>query len=208
MTKTAGGASGRAIPDVRAVAVVLSRLGLPTTLLSPLGAHADAVRRASPRVGLVSTGDEELILPRHTADSLLFALARAPKPDEQWIDVGSGGGFPGLVLAICYPQTVFTLVEAQSKKAGFLDMQVLDLGLSNVTVSAERAERLEPDFDVAVARAVTNPEAAFPMLLRLVKDDGIAMVAGTGWVQGARVFQAEIPEVDSPKRVLMMTPTT
>lgn len=194
--------------DIGAVGRVLTMLGLPATLLSPLLAHADAVRRASPRVGLVSTGDEELIAGRHTADSLLFALARAPQPNERWVDVGSGGGFPGLVLAICYPQTGFTLVEAQAKKAGFLDMQVLDLGLANVKVFPDRAERLEADFEVAVARAWKDPEAAFPILLRLVSDDGLAMVAGTGWVAGAEVFQAEIPEVDSPKRVLMMTPAS
>lgn len=184
---------------------LLASLGLPLTLISPLLAHAEAVRAASPRVGLVSTGDEALIPRRHSADSLLFALARAPQAGERWVDVGSGGGFPGLVLAICYPQTGFTLVESQAKKAGFLDMQVLDLGLVNVAVYADRVERLEPGFDVAVARAWKDPADAFPILLRLVGSGGLAMVAGTGLVEGAEVFQAEIPEVDSPRRVFMMT---
>lgn len=198
MTSSAHGTLGR----------LLAALGLPATLISPLMAHAEAVRAASPRIGLVSTGDEDLVPSRHTADCLLFALARAPRPGERWVDVGSGGGFPGLVLAICYPQTGFTLVEAQAKKAGFLDMQVLDLGLANVSVHPDRVERLEARFDVAVARAWKDPGDAFPILLSLVGEGGLAMVAGTGTVEGAEVFQADIPEVDSPRRVLMMTATS
>lgn len=191
-----------------AVAAVLRRLTLPPTLLSPLLAHAEAVRTASPRLGLVSTGDEHAIPGRHTADSLLFALARQPGVDERWVDVGSGGGFPGLVLAICYPQAGFSLVEANRKKAGFLDMQVLDLGLGNVTVHAERAESLESGYDVAVARAWTDPAEAVGKLLRLVRPGGQVIVAGTGSVQGAEIVQPEIPEVDSPRRLFMMTRTS
>ena len=193
--------------DLKAVVAVLTRLGLPSTLLSPLVAHAEAVKAASPRLGLVSTGDEGSILRRHTADSLLFALARSPRAGERWVDVGSGAGFPGLVLAICYPQAGFSLVEAQRKKAGFLDMQVLDLGLANVEVFAERAERLDLRFDVAVARAVADPRDTIEALLPMVRADGQVIVAGTGSVAGAEVFQADIPEVDSPRRVFMMTRT-
>lgn len=193
--------------DLEAVSAALKRLGLPWGLLSPLLAHAEAVRTASPRLGLVSSGDEAAIPRRHTADSLLFALARVPQPGERWVDVGSGGGFPGLVLAICYPQAGFSLVEANRKKAGFLDMQVLDLGLTNAKVFAERAERLKPDFDVAVARAVTDPSEAVERLQRLVRPGGAVIVAGTGDVPGAEVVQPDIPEVDSPRRLFMIART-
>jgi len=144
---------------------------------------------------------------RHTADSLLFALAYPPVGGERWVDVGSGAGFPGMCLAICYPQAGFSLVDANRKKAGFLDMQVLDLGLANVRVFAERAERLETDFDVAVARAVTDPAEATRRLLTMVKPGGKVIVAGTGTVVGAEVVQPDIPEVDSPRRLFMMTRT-
>ncbi len=192
-------------PGLRTVAGALAQLGLPATLLSPLAAHAAAVREASPRAGLVSTGDENSILARHTADSLSFAVARAPAPDERWVDVGSGAGFPGLVLAIAYPQAGFTLVESNRKKAGFLEVQVLDLGLSNVRVLPQRAETIEEEFDVATARAVADPALMLSSLMGLLVDGGVAIVAGTGAVPGARVVRVDLPEVDSPGTLLMMT---
>lgn len=187
------------------VAAVLEHLGLSSALLSPLRAHAWAVREASPRLGLVSTGDEAVVLSRHSADSLLFAAAQAPKPAQFWLDVGSGGGFPGLVLAICYPETQFLLVESNKKKAGFLDLTAVDLGLGNVRIYADRFERLqEGHFDGATARAVHDPPVMMAELRRHVKPDGVAMVAGTGTIPDARVFQADFSDVDSPGTVFIM----
>lgn len=187
------------------VAAVLDRLGLPPGLLSPLLAHAASVASDSSRLGLVSAGDERHVLRRHTADSLLTALVRAPEPHERWVDVGSGAGFPGLPLAICYPSTRFTLVEATGKKAGFLERQVLDLGLANVAVAADRAERLEGGFDVGVCRALAKPDAAMGMLFSLVRDGGPCIVLATAAVRGARVVRVDVPEVDSPGTISMMT---
>jgi 16S rRNA (guanine(527)-N(7))-methyltransferase RsmG len=190
---------------VSVVAAILERLGLPVNLLSPLAAHADAVARHSPRLGLVSTGDEKALLERHTADSLVFALARAPKTGEAWVDVGSGAGFPGLVLAACYPDTKFTLVESNAKKSGFLELEALDLGLANVVVHPGRAERLGASFDVAIARAVADPAVAFSLLTRLIASGGICIVAGTGAApSGSRRLTFELPFVDSPATVFMM----
>jgi 16S rRNA (guanine527-N7)-methyltransferase len=164
------------------------------------------VAEHSPRLGLVSTGDENSILERHTADSLVVALARVPKTGERWVDVGSGAGFPGLVHAACYPDTAFILAEASAKKAGFLELEVIDLGLNNVEVSRTRAEALPPDFDVAVTRAVTDPSAAFGLLRTLVRTGGTCIVAGTGSVPtGAQHLGFDLPFVDSPATVFMMT---
>lgn len=198
----------RGMGGQRAVASVLNILGLPATLLSPLQAHADAVARASPLLGLVSAGDEGSILERHTADSLIFAMARTPKVGESWVDVGSGGGFPGLVLAVAYPQAVFTLVDSNAKKAGFLELQAIDLGLDNVEVIAGRAGALGAGFDVAVARAVTDPAATLSMLLDRIGLGGTAIVAGAGPAPpGATLVAPDLPFVDSPARLFMMTRT-
>lgn len=196
--------------DAAALSSLLRDLGLPETLCSPLLAHAAAVCRHADRLGLVSQGDLASIVRRHTCDSLLFALARTPKPDEMWADVGSGAGFPGQVLACCYPDTHFTLVEPTRRRAAFLDLQVTGLGLANATVCERRLEELSERFDVVVARAFATPEEAFRRLEPFIRSGGQAVVAVS---HAARLPAACVekdvrrPQVDSPGRFFIMTRT-
>jgi 16S rRNA (guanine527-N7)-methyltransferase len=82
------------------------------------------------------------------------------------MDIGTGAGFPGMILAIALPQTHFTLVEPLSKRASFLQFVKADLGLSNVDVKALRVEQLSSEpYDLITSRAVTDTE----MLLKLSK---------------------------------------
>lgn len=82
------------------------------------------------------------------------------------MDIGTGAGFPGMILAIAMPQTHFTLVEPLSKRASFLQFVKADLGLENVDVKALRAEQLKSEpYDLITSRAVTDTE----MLLKLSK---------------------------------------
>ena len=187
---------------------LLQRLGLPVQLASPLLAHARAVAQASDRLGLVSSDDRAAIIRRHTCDSLLFALVRVPQPDERWADVGSGAGFPGLVLACCFPETRFSLIEPNRRKAGFLELQVSALGLGNVEVSPRRLQEVDRDFDVAVARALANPSEAIPQLRAAVRPDGTAIVAvgrDEPTPPGSERVQLEaLGDVDSPGVLFMM----
>jgi chromosome partitioning protein len=171
------------------VAAILHELGAPDLALSLLLAHIEAVRSEGARLGLVAPGDLERLITRHLADSLLFALVRAPRPGESWVDVGSGAGFPGLPLACCYAETSFVLAEPLRRRAGFLDVQVATLGLTNVTVDQRRAEDLPKDFDVAVARALASPEEALSQLGDLVRPGGLAIVAAGS--SGSRPQNAE-----------------
>ncbi|MFA5890609.1 MAG: RsmG family class I SAM-dependent methyltransferase [Actinomycetota bacterium] len=192
--------------DVAAVSALLWELGLPVTLLSPLLAHADAVEAEADRLGLISAADRGHVLSRHTADSLLFALAHAPQPGETWVDVGSGAGFPGMVLGICYAETSFQLVEPQQRRAGFLDLQVTRLGLANVDVRAARASDISPGFDVATARALAEPLLALELLRRLASA-GVSMVAvGSEAVAPSGVTDMDVRRagVDSPGRIFMI----
>lgn len=189
---------------------LINRLGLPVTVLSLLLAHAEAVRDDGRRLGLISPGDVELVIARHTADSLLFALARTPQPGERWLDVGSGAGFPGLVLACVYPNCSFTLLEPLRRRAGFLQLAALELGLANVTVDDRRLGELAGQrFDVAVARAVQDPNDALPLLLEVLREGGDALVAvGPSFLPTApaRLVRIEgVGFVDSPGRFSMMT---
>jgi 16S rRNA (guanine527-N7)-methyltransferase len=188
---------------------LLNRLGLPSTVLSLLLAHAEAVRAASSRLGLISLGDADLVIPRHTADSLLFALARTPRAGERWLDVGSGAGFPGFVLACCYPGCSFTLLEPLKRRAGFLELMASDLGLANVSIDGRRLEAVTEGFDAAVARAFTDPIAALRGMSGAVVPGGEAIVAvGRDAVveEAARLVAVETPgNVDSPGLFFMMT---
>src|SRR5687767_1639503 len=106
---------------------MLRDLHVSTGAISLLLSHASAVESDADRLGLISQRDAGHVLSRHTADSLLFALVRAPEPDDRWIDVGSGAGFPGVVLAACFPESSFVLLEPQRRRAAFLEMQAARL---------------------------------------------------------------------------------
>jgi 16S rRNA (guanine527-N7)-methyltransferase len=194
---------------IAVLAALLRELALSPGLLSPLLAHAHAVAGDADRLGLVSERDPDAIVARHTADSLLFALAREPQSDEAWVDVGSGAGFPGLVLALCYPDTVFTLLEPQRRRAGFLELQVTELGLSNASILQERAADIGPEFDVATARALAEPLLALEALKSLVVPEGTVLLAvGQSAIapMGAEDLDVRRAGVDSPGRILMIAP--
>jgi 16S rRNA (guanine527-N7)-methyltransferase len=195
--------------DRGVLGTLLQRLGLPLNLASPLMGHAAAVAGSSERLGLVAPGDRGSLLARHTAASLLFALARAPEAGEAWVDVGSGAGFPGLVLACCYPETRFALIEPNERRAGFLELQMASLGLANVDVLARRLEEVQGAFDIAVTRAFQAPALALHSLIPLVKPGGKAIVAAgphEAVPDGATVVRLEdLGDVDSPGVLFMMS---
>ncbi|MCA1832641.1 MAG: RsmG family class I SAM-dependent methyltransferase [Actinomycetota bacterium] len=190
---------------------LLRELELPSGLLSLLFAHARAVLQDADRLGLVTERTLDEILARHTADSLLFALARRPAPGELWIDAGSGAGFPGFVLACAFPESRFWLLEPQQRRAGFLDLQLLNLGLVNAEVRPSRLERIPIGAaDVVVARALEQPQKTFPLLTRVVKQGGVVLVAAGGdtpRLAGAETVEVGRRGVDSPGRLFMMTRT-
>ena len=96
----------------------------------------------------------------------LFPLTFIQKP-KTLLDVGTGAGFPGLVLAIALPQTEVVLAEPLKKRVSFLKYASMDLELPNVSVEAKRVEKVEHEaFDLITSRAVTNTK----LLLELTKD--------------------------------------
>lgn len=88
-------------------------------------------------------------------------------PVNSLLDIGTGAGFPGLILAIALPDTKVTLVEPIAKRASFLQYNAVSMGLKNVTVLKKRVEEMEPRiFDLITSRAVTDTQ----MLLALSKN--------------------------------------
>src|SRR6202021_1640898 len=110
------------------------------------------------RINLTAIRDEEGVLARHFVESIACAKA-LPADIGTLLDFGSGGGFPGVPIALCRPEIAVTLAESQGKKAAFLQeaVRVLDLP---ATVHAGRAESLSGQFDCVTLRAVDRMQQA------------------------------------------------
>lgn len=113
------------------------------------------------RINLVSQKDVSRIVSRHVRDSLAFCDSLLLYGTESIMDMGSGGGFPGIPLKIIMPQLQITLLDSKRLKTIFLKDVVGMLGLEGVEVVRERAENLEPKiyyhrYDAVVSRAVAS----------------------------------------------------
>ncbi len=96
---------------------------------------------------------------RHVLHSLGIAKILNFKKNTEVLDVGTGGGFPGIPLAILFPKTHFTLVDSIGKKINVVNEVVSGLGLKNVTTHHMRVEELNGKFDFIVSRAVARMDA-------------------------------------------------
>jgi len=122
-------------------------------------------------LGLISERDAAVLHERHVLDSLRAAPVFQPD-DRRALDLGSGAGLPGIVLAIALPRCRFVLVEPRHKRAGFLELAKERLDLSNVEVAISRVEDLTVVADVATARAFAQPAKAWAVGHRLLRPGG------------------------------------
>lgn len=137
---------------------------------------ADLVARGD-ELGLIGPRELPQLWTRHILNSALMA----PVVHGRVADVGSGAGFPGVVLGIARPDVSFTLIEPMERRVAWLQAQIDKLGLSNVSVERARAEEFEvvEPFDVATARAVSALRTLIPLTARLVKSGGeLALLKG------------------------------
>lgn len=117
------------------------------------------------RINVVSRKDIEHLYLHHVLHSLSIAKILQFQPNASVLDIGTGGGFPGIPLAILYPQTQFFLNDSVQKKINVVNEVVRVLQLKNVTTIHNRAEKIKQKFDFIVSRAVTN----FPDFLKLAQ---------------------------------------
>ncbi|SFS65222.1 16S rRNA (guanine(527)-N(7))-methyltransferase RsmG [Lutibacter maritimus] len=108
------------------------------------------------QINVISRKDIDEIYTHHVLHSLGIAKVQGFLPNSKVLDIGTGGGFPGIPLAILFPETEFYLVDSIGKKIKVVNEVVADLGLTNVKAEHKRAELVNEEFDFIVSRAVTN----------------------------------------------------
>jgi 16S rRNA (guanine527-N7)-methyltransferase len=149
------------------------RQQLPPRVVAALATYEALLRKWNATINLVSAADLPLLWPRHIEDSLQLGSIAGPLPPRA-IDLGSGAGFPGLILAIAFGIDV-ELIEQDQRKAAFLREAVLATG-AHARVHAMKIERVTlPPAPLVVSRAL----APLPVLLRLAKplltEDGFCL---------------------------------
>ena len=139
---------------------------------------AEALISANKRFNLTAITDEDRIVTEHFLDSLTVLLAADPR-GKRILDVGTGGGFPGLPVAIVCPEARCVLMDATLKKIRYINMTCEALGLVNVTGIAARAEEAgrlpeyREAFDIVYARAVSDMRILCELTLPFVKVGGL-----------------------------------
>lgn len=118
------------------------------------------------QINVISRKDIDLLYERHILHSLGIAKVMQFKAGTKILDVGTGGGFPGIPLAILFPESDFTLVDSIGKKIKVVNGVAEALGLKNVTAFQKRAEEVDQKFHFVVSRAVTE----FPVFYSWVKN--------------------------------------
>jgi 16S rRNA (guanine527-N7)-methyltransferase len=157
-------------------------VSLTETALAQLGDYLARMLAMNEQMNLTAIKEPDEAWERHILDALtLLPLLADLRAGDRLADIGSGGGVPGLPLAIARPDLDVTLVESTQKKAAFLAAVSAAMGLTNVSVRPERAEvlgkeELRGGFDVVTARAVGRLVALAPLTVPFARPGGLVLL--------------------------------
>lgn len=166
--------------DIR-VRLAQNEIPAPAELPERLEIYLTLLKEWNRRMDLTAALEDGEIIDRHFMDSLTVLKTAYAPAGGRWIDVGTGAGFPGLVLAMARPDLEMTLLDAQQKRLNFLEAAAGAAGVSNVRMIHARAEEgarkkeLREQFDVAAARAVAPLNTLCEYLLPYVRIGGCAL---------------------------------
>jgi 16S rRNA (guanine527-N7)-methyltransferase len=164
---------------------------------------------------LTALRDEQELVSHHLMDSLSVVTLL---PAGRLIDVGSGGGFPGIPIAVAEPAREVVLLDSNSKKTAFLRQAVAELGLPNVSVQAQRVEDYQPQrrFDVVISRAFSDLRSFLELAGHLCNENGrLVAMKGVypeteldclppGCVE--KVVRLEVPMLDEQRHAVFLHP--
>lgn len=156
-------------------------LNIADSAIDQLELHWQLLSEANNKFNLTAIKDDDIAIEKHYIDCLVAARESFESlPDISNVaDIGSGGGFPGLIFAIMKPDISFTLIESSQKKAQFLEDCAREIKLNNVLVLPIRAEdaghdtQLREHFDMVIARAVAHMAVLAEYALPLLRKDGV-----------------------------------
>lgn len=137
--------------------------------------YSDLLIEYNKHTNITAIKNKEGIYLKHFYDSLTIAKIINLNEDLDLLDIGSGGGFPGIVLKIVYPNLNITLLDSNNKKSEFQKYIIKELSLSNINVINDRAENYIKNnvkFDIVVARAVSNLNTLSELSIPFVKING------------------------------------
>ncbi len=157
-------------------------------------------REWNAKINVISRKDIDALYTRHVLHSLAIAKVQPFHSGAQVLDVGTGGGFPGIPLAILFPEVEFVLIDAIGKKIKVVQAVAEALGLTNVKTSQIRAQSVPGRFDFIVSRAVTNmPDFVSWIRHKTKKEDKHALSNGILYLKGGDLSE-ELS--DFPKAVI------
>jgi len=129
---------------------------LTETQLQQFSKLGGLYKKWNAQINVISRKDIDELYTRHVLHSLAIAKVQPFQPNSSVLDIGTGGGFPGIPLAILFPETNFYLVDSIGKKIKVVQEVATALELKNVKAAHLRAEKVKGEFDFIVSRAVTK----------------------------------------------------
>ncbi len=130
-------------------------------------------REWNDKINVISRKDVDNLYVNHVLHSLGIAKVMEFKPGASVLDVGTGGGFPGIPLAILFPETKFHLVDSIGKKITVVNAVAEAVGLTNVKAEQIRAEQLKAKYDFVVSRAVTRMKEFYGWVNNKIKSESV-----------------------------------